>query len=162
MEVLLHIFFYLNFELSSIVWRQCGYLFCSFLLSFWLPVMPAHLCYTSGIKLMEDKLRDLSWRNTLTMMIATATLSHGTRLQKMVKLDSCGAHDLLWVTATLKVPITPPINIPIAGPLPSLTVPGNEEQCRTYVETNFNPNSNRFLYVKRDNATNKCFITTDP
>ena len=73
-----------------------------------------------------------------------------------------GPCELLWVTATLKVPITPPINIPIAGPLPSLTMPGNEEHCRTYVETNYNPNSNRFLYVKRNNATNKCFITTDP
>ena len=73
-----------------------------------------------------------------------------------------GPCELLWVTAKLKVPITPPVNIPIAGPLPSLTLPGNEEQCRTYVETNFNPNSNRFLYVKRNDTTNECFITTDP
>ena len=73
-----------------------------------------------------------------------------------------GPCELLWVTAKLKVPITPPVNIPIAGPLPSLTLPGTEEQCKTYVavETDWKPNL--ILYVKRNDTTNECFITTEP
>ena len=73
-----------------------------------------------------------------------------------------GGCELLWVTATLKIPITPPIAIPIGPSLPSLTLPGNEEHCRTYVETDWNPIVSKFLYVKRNETSNKCFITTNP
>ena len=72
-----------------------------------------------------------------------------------------GRCELLWVTAKLKIPITPPIDITIID-IPSLTIPGNEEQCKTYVETNWNPNLSKILYVKRNDTTNECFITTDP
>ena len=76
-----------------------------------------------------------------------------------------GPCELLWVTAMLKVPITPPINIPIVGEVPSVTLPGNEEQCRTYVETKPNPSCpsapflcDKFLDVIRDATTNECII----
>ena len=71
---------------------------------------------------------------------------------------------LLYVTAKLKIPITPPINVPIIGQnlLPSLTNPWKEEQCRTYVETDFNADVSRSLFVKRNDTTNECIITTDP
>ena len=75
---------------------------------------------------------------------------------------SRGRCPLLWVTAKLKIPITPTINIPIINNVPSLTLPGTEEQCRTYVETDWNPNISKFLYVKRNDTTKECFITTDP
>ena len=75
-----------------------------------------------------------------------------------------GPCELLYVTAKLKIPVTPPINIPIVDHnlLPSLTVPGKEEQCRTYVETNYNADVSKSLFVKRNATTNECFITTDP
>ena len=74
--------------------------------------------------------------------------------------------DLLYVTGKLKVPVTPPINIPIVGEVPSVTLPGNEEQCRTYVETNPNPSNcpsapflcDKYLDVIRDATTNECVI----
>ena len=76
----------------------------------------------------------------------------------------CG---LLYVTAKLKVPVTPPINLPIVGEVPSVTLPGNEEQCRTYVEPKPNPWDcnptvcSKILDVKRDATTNECVIV-DP
>ena len=77
--------------------------------------------------------------------------------------------DLLYVTGKLKVPVTPPINIPIVGEVPSVTLPGNEEQCRTYVETDTNPSNcppnpvccDKILDVIRDATTNECVIV-DP
>ena len=71
---------------------------------------------------------------------------------------------LLYVTAKLRIPITPPINVPVIGQnlLPSLTNPWKEEQCRTYVETDFNADVSRSLFVKRNDTSNECFITTDP
>ena len=92
--------------------------------------------------------------NSNTVMSYTVSKGGEARFNK----DRC---QLLWVTAKLKIPITPPINIPIID-IPSLTIPGNEEQCKTYVETNWNPNLSKILYVKRNDTTNECFITTDP
>ena len=78
-----------------------------------------------------------------------------------------GSCQLLYVTAKLKIPVTPPINnVPIVGNVPSLTLPGNEEQCRTYVETSGWPNNSpgypypihKYLYVKRNVTTNECVI----
>ena len=92
--------------------------------------------------------------NSNTVMSYTVPKGGEARFNK----DRC---QLLWVTAKLKIPITPPINIPIID-IPSLTLPGTEEQCRTYVavETDWKPNL--ILYVKRNDTTNECFITTDP
>ena len=72
--------------------------------------------------------------------------------------------DLLYVTGKLKVPVTPPISIPIVGEVPSVTLPGNEEQCKTYNETNTNPFDcspsicDKYLDVIRDATTNECVI----
>ena len=76
-----------------------------------------------------------------------------------------GSCNLLYVSGKLKVPITPPINIPIAGvEVPSVTLPGNEEECRTYVETDTNPPCvvpvacDKYLDVIRNATTNECVI----
>ena len=87
----------------------------------------------------------------------TATKGGEARLDR----SSCG---LLYVTGKLKVPVTPPISIPIVGEVPSVTLPGNEEQCRTYNETNTNPFDcspsicDKYLDVIRDATTNECVI----
>ena len=81
--------------------------------------------------------------------------------------SSEGSCDLLYVTGKLKVPVTPPINLPIVGEVPSVTLPGNEEQCRTYVKPKPNPWDcdptvcSKILDVKRDATTNECVIV-DP
>ena len=73
--------------------------------------------------------------------------------------------DLLYVTGKLKVPVTPPISIPIVGEVPSVTLPGNEEPCRTYVAPDTNPSNcinsavcDIFLDVTRNATTNECVI----
>ena len=92
--------------------------------------------------------------NSNTVMSYTVPRGGEARLSR-------GRCRLLWVTAKLKITITPPIDTPIID-IPSLTLPGTEEQCRTYVETDWNPSMSKFLYVKRNDTTNECFITTDP
>ena len=66
----------------------------------------------------------------------------------------------LYVTGKLKVPVTPPI-----GSLPSLTLPINEEQCRTWtsdVGFGIGGLNERVLYVKRNESTNECTFSPDP
>ena len=80
-----------------------------------------------------------------------------------VARSNWGSCKLLYVTAKLKIPVTPSIDVPIVGQVPSLTLPGNEEQCRTYVETSGWPNNfqvpiPKYLDVRRNVTTNECVI----
>lgn len=72
--------------------------------------------------------------------------------------SSCGE---LYVTAKLKVPITPPI-----GQIPSLTLPNNEEQCRTWTsDVGFGSGgflTEVVLYVKRNESSEECSFSTKP
>ena len=70
--------------------------------------------------------------------------------------SSCGE---LYVTAKLKVPITPTI-----GQIPSFTLPNNEEQCRTWTsDLGFGIGilTEVVLYVKR-NEEGDCSFSTTP
>lgn len=69
--------------------------------------------------------------------------------------------NIMYVTAKLKIPITPPFTL--LGQTSSLTLPGKEEQCITYEKIyNDNFNNGRYLYVKRNATTNECVIVPDP
>ena len=63
---------------------------------------------------------------------------------------------ILYMTAKLKIPITPPITL--LGQTSSLTLPGKEEQCRTYEKVS----SPGCLYVRRNDTTNECVIMAEP
>ena len=63
---------------------------------------------------------------------------------------------ILYMTAKLKIPITPPITL--LGQTSSLTLPGKEEQCQTYERIS----SPAYLCVRRNDTTKDCVIVEDP
>ena len=73
--------------------------------------------------------------------------------ETILHLYSC---QILYMTAKLKIPVTPPITL--LGQTSSLTLPGKEEQCRTYEKVS----SPGCLYVRRNDTTNECVIMAEP
>ena len=68
--------------------------------------------------------------------------------------------NIMFVTAKLKIPITPPFTL--LGQTSSLTLPGKEEQCKTYEKIYLdNFNNKRILNVRRNVTTNECVIVPE-